>query len=83
MAMLILEDCISCGKCEPDCPNDAIAPGDSCYVIEAEHCTECVGASTEPTCVGLCPVDGCIVPDPNRVESREVLQLRFESLRAS
>ncbi len=81
MAMLIQEDCISCGKCEPDCPNQAIHPGDSCYVIETSRCTECVGASTEPTCVGLCPVDGCIVVDPNRTESREVLQARFESLR--
>lgn len=82
MAMVILEDCISCGKCEPDCPNQAIHPGDSHHEVEPDRCTECVGASTEPTCVGLCPVDGCIVVDPNRVESREVLQARFESLRA-
>ena len=82
MAMFIQEDCISCGKCEPDCPNEAIHQGDSHYEIETERCTECVGASTEPTCVGLCPVDGCITVDPNRVESREVLQARFESLRA-
>jgi ferredoxin len=82
MAMLITEDCICCGKCEPDCPNAAIHSGDGPYVIDAERCTECVGASVEPTCVGLCPVDGCIAVDPNRVESREVLQARYEGIRA-
>jgi NAD-dependent dihydropyrimidine dehydrogenase PreA subunit len=36
MAMLIVEECISCGACEPECPNTAIAAGDSIFVNNAE-----------------------------------------------
>ena len=41
MAMIIKDDCISCGACEPECPNEAIAQGDTIYVIDGEKCTEC------------------------------------------
>jgi len=83
MAMVILESCISCGKCEPDCPNTAIAPGDSVYLVDHELCTECVGHADEPTCAQLCPVPDTIVVDPDRVESREMLRARFEQLHPS
>ena len=72
-----------CGKCEPDCPNTAIAPGDSVYVIDQELCTECVGHADEPTCAQLCPVPDTILIDPARTESRETLQARFEQLHPS
>jgi ferredoxin len=61
MAMTIKEDCISCGACEPECPNEAIAQGDTTYVVDAVKCTECVGHFDSPKCVEVCPVDGCIV----------------------
>lgn len=80
MAMLINEDCISCGSCEPDCPNTAITQGENLYVIDVAKCTECVGAFDAPKCVEVCPVEGCIVHDPNHVESREQLQAKYETL---
>lgn len=81
MAMKVLADCINCGACEPECPNQAIAPADPVYVIDPDRCTECVGAYESPRCVEACPVD-CIVHDPDRVESPEVLQSRFALLHA-
>lgn len=80
MAMLIVEECISCGACEPECPNTAIAQGELIYVIDAEKCTECVGAHDAPKCVEVCPVEGCIVVDPNHTESRDDLQAKYERL---
>jgi len=44
MAYKITEECINCGACEPECPNEAISEGDPVYVIDAARCTECVGA---------------------------------------
>jgi len=29
MATHITDECINCGACEPECPNDAISEGDS------------------------------------------------------
>jgi ferredoxin len=60
MAMKILDDCISCGACEPECPTEAISEGDSIYVIDLNVCVECVGHHDSPQCVEVCPVD-CIV----------------------
>jgi ferredoxin len=82
MALLITEDCISCGACEPECPNEAISQGDSVYVIDTDKCTECVGAHDTSKCVDVCPVDGCIVPDPNNVETKDQLQAKFAKLHA-
>jgi ferredoxin len=65
MAMLIVEECISCGACEPECPNTAITAGDSIFVINPELCQECEGSFDSPQCVTVCPVEGCIVPDLN------------------
>ena len=61
MALKITDECISCGACEPECPNDAISMGDDIYVIEASKCTECEGTGHDPACVEVCPVD-CIIP---------------------
>jgi ferredoxin len=80
MAMIIIDECISCGACEPDCPNEAITQGESIWVIDPDKCTECIGAFDEPKCVELCPVDGCIVVDPNHIESREELTAKYERL---
>jgi len=43
MALLINEDCVNCGVCEPECPNEAISEGDDIYVIDWEHCTNAWG----------------------------------------
>lgn len=82
MAMKIVDDCISCGACEPECPNQAIAAADPLYVIDALRCTECVGAYDSPRCIEVCPVDGCIVVDAALAESREQLQAKYSSLHA-
>lgn len=59
MAMKILDDCISCGACVPECPVEAISEGDTIYVIDAGLCVECVGHNDSPACVSVCPVE-CI-----------------------
>ena len=61
MAMMITENCISCGTCEPECPNQAISAGDMTYVIDAAKCTECQGQNDSPKCVEVCPTEGSIV----------------------
>jgi ferredoxin len=55
MARKITSDCINCGACEPECPNEAITQGDEYYVIAAEKCDECK-EKDEPACVAVCPV---------------------------
>ncbi len=110
---MITDECINCGACEPECPNNAIYEGgvewaisdgstikgtyqladgrildvkasnkpisNEYYYIVPDKCTECVGFHEEPQCAAVCPVD-CCVPDPERVESEEVLLKRKEAL---
>lgn len=54
MAYKITEDCIACGACIPECPEEAIAEGDPVYTIDPEKCDEC------GSCADVCPVDCCI-----------------------
>jgi ferredoxin len=61
MALMITDDCTSCGACEEDCPNQAISEGAERYAIDLAKCTECVGFYDEPQCVAACPIE-CIVP---------------------
>jgi ferredoxin len=79
MALLINSDCINCDLCEPECPNEAISPGENSYVIDALKCTECVGYFDKSQCVKVCPAD-CIVPDPDHKESRDQLEAKFQRL---
>lgn len=72
MATMITSECINCGACEPECPNNAISQGEDIYVIDPLLCTECVGFHDFEACAAVCPVD-CCVTDPNNVESEEVL----------
>jgi ferredoxin len=60
MALKITEECINCGACEPECPNQAITQGDDVYLIEAVKCTECKGQNANPACSAVCPVDCCV-----------------------
>jgi Fe-S-cluster-containing hydrogenase component 2 len=79
MATMITADCINCGACEPECPNNAISQGDPVYVIAPELCTECVGFHDYEACAAVCPVDVCVT-DPNNVETEDVLVARARSL---
>jgi ferredoxin len=72
MATMITEECINCGACEPECPNQAITQGDDIYVIDPALCTECVGFHDVEQCAAVCPVD-CCVPDPNNEEPEAAL----------
>ena len=77
MALMITDECINCDVCEPECPNNAISPGDEIYVIDPTRCTECVGHYDEPQCVSVCPVD-CIPKGPEHVENKEQLMKKYE-----
>ena len=94
MSTMITEECINCGACEPECPNTAIYAGgvqyeyngkmfdalsNDFYYIVPEKCTECVGHFDQEQCAAVCPVD-CCVPDPNHVETEEVLAARAKSI---
>jgi len=79
MATMITSDCINCGACEPECPNNAISQGEEIYVIDPLLCTECVGFHDYEACAAVCPVD-CCVTDPNNVEAEEILIARARAL---
>ncbi len=57
MSYQINDDCITCGACEAECPEEAIYEGDDHTMIHADKCVECVGHFDEPQCVAVCPVD--------------------------
>lgn len=50
MAMVISDECISCGTCVESCPVGCISEGDAKYNINPDECVEC------GSCVGTCPV---------------------------
>ena len=79
MAYKISDECISCGACETECPNGAISEGETIYIIDPDKCTECVGAADSSKCAEICPV-GAPEPDPDRQESREELQAKYDKL---
>ncbi|MDH3442529.1 MAG: YfhL family 4Fe-4S dicluster ferredoxin [Deltaproteobacteria bacterium] len=79
MATMITNECINCGACEPECPNNAITQGETIFVIDPQLCTECVGFHDYEACAAVCPVD-CCVTDPDNIESEEVLIARARAL---
>ncbi len=79
MATHITDECINCGACEPECPNDAISEGDSKYVIDPARCSECVGFFDHEACQSVCPVE-CCVPDPSNSETEGALLGRAKQL---
>ncbi len=87
MAVKITDDCIACGACEAECPNNAIYEAGTPWVMgNEEHealdndrtyivpdkCTECVGFHDEPQCIPSCPTEA-IVLDEDKNESKEEL----------
>ncbi len=79
MAYIITDECIACGACETECPNEAISEGDTQFVIDPSKCTECVGAFGSSQCADVCPVDACI-PDPYHVETKAQLLGKWHEL---
>ena len=75
MATMITDDCINCGACEPECPNQAIRQGDAVYVINPNLCTECVGFYGAEMCQEVCPV-ACCIPNPGIREDELTLYER-------
>lgn len=71
MALKILDSCINCDMCGPECPNSAIslqviASGKKIYQIDPNLCTECEGFYPEPTCVQVCPIDVVVQLKPTK-----------------
>lgn len=79
MAFKISDECISCGACEAECPNEAISEGEDIYVIDADKCTECVGFYDTQQCRDVCPTEAPAV-DPDRSETRDELIAKFRKL---
>ena len=79
MAYKITDECISCGACEPECPNQAIAEGETIYAVDPSKCTECVGSFEDSKCVDVCPVDCCVL-DSEREETKEQLLEKWSKL---
>ncbi len=53
----ITEECIICGACLPECPEQAITEGADRYIIDPEKCSDC------GNCAEVCPVGACL-PEP-------------------
>jgi ferredoxin len=58
MSNKITDECISCGACESECPNQAISQGADHFEIDPSKCNECEG-KPEQACKAVCPSD-CI-----------------------
>jgi ferredoxin len=78
---MITDECISCGACEDECPNDAISLGEGVFVIDPDLCSECVGFYDSQKCAEACPID-CCVPEPSRRESKDTLLARARRIHA-
>jgi ferredoxin len=79
MATMITEECINCGVCEPECPNEAISEGEQTFQIDPSLCTECVGFHDSEQCAAVCPVD-CCVTDPKNLEGESLLFERVKQI---
>lgn len=54
MAYEITEECIMCGTCIEECPEDSIEHGQEIFLINPEKCVEC------GLCEEACPVEAII-----------------------
>jgi ferredoxin len=79
VSYFINDDCISCGACEPECPNRAISEGETKFIIHPDRCSECVGSHRSSRCSAVCPVDAPH-PDPKLPETKEELLAKWRTL---
>jgi len=81
MAIRITEECINCGACEDECPNQAIREDAAAEkrVVDPKRCTECVGFFEKEACQEICPVE-CCRPDPDAPETEAELIARVRAL---
>jgi len=54
MSHRITDECIQCGLCEDECPEEAIIEGEYSYIIDSDRCIDC-GA-----CAEICTVEAVI-----------------------
>ncbi|MFA4915701.1 MAG: 4Fe-4S binding protein [Syntrophales bacterium] len=59
MAYVITDDCICCGSCQEECPEEAINEEEDKYVIDSDSCIDC------GICADQCPVEAIIPEDEN------------------
>jgi ferredoxin len=59
MSHRITEECIVCGVCQAECPEEAIRDGGDSYLIDPDRCSDC-GA-----CAEVCPVGACVPEQPS------------------
>lgn len=77
MAVRIIENCVTCGACIWECPNEAISPGDPRPLVDEKLCTECYGFFGEAQCIVVCPEQQAIVV---KLEPVEELLDRFHRI---
>ncbi len=57
-AVVDKDECVGCGTCVEDCPEEAITMNDEeIAVVDADKCTEC------GTCVESCPSEAISIPE--------------------
>ena len=76
MSVVITEQCVTCGACVWECPNEAISAGAPRPVVRDTQCTECYGFFGESQCIVVCPVAAIKV----RLEPTDALERRFNQL---
>jgi ferredoxin len=79
MAFKITDECIACGACESECPNEAISEGEDQFIIDPAKCTECVGFYDTQQCYDVCPVEAPVA-DPDNEETHDELLAKFRRL---
>jgi len=52
---IVADDCLACGACESECPENAISESNGTYVIDPALCQDC------GSCAEVCP-NGAAVP---------------------
>ena len=50
MVLQIIKNCIACGACMLECPNETISGGDPIHIIDSNLYTENVGFFNESQC---------------------------------
>jgi ferredoxin len=62
---IIREECILCGACATECPEEAISEIEEAYIIDADKCVDC------GDCALICPQECIVGPDEELKEAPE------------